>query len=151
MKLNDSDYNKYLKIVSDIQSTQDESWRYVEKRLYAIASGTLALSITLLSTTINTTMIVHSKWLIIISWIFLTFSIIINLLSHIISHNSSSQTIKYIYGRMVKNAPFDSDKINAVINKHNRIITYSNLASIICLTFGIIGMVAFFIDQIIIY
>lgn len=145
MKLNESDYDKYLSIARDIQNTQDESWRYVEKRFYAIASGALALSITLLSTTAQD---IHAKWLIVTSWIMLISSIIINLVSHIISYNGSNKTLKEIYIKIEQNKPFNDKDINTVINKHNHTISILNFASIISLILGTIGMVAFFIDQI---
>ena len=145
MKLNESDYDKYLSIARDIQNTQDESWRYVEKRFYAIASGARALSITLLSTTAQD---IHAKWLIVTSWIMLISSIIINLVSHIISYNGSNKTLKEIYIKIEQNKPFNDKDINTVINKHNHTISILNFASIISLILGTIGMVAFFIDQI---
>ena len=148
MEQKESDYDKYLKVIIDTQNTLDESWRYVEKRFYAIASGALALSITLISTTISTTHDIHSKWLIITSWILLTLSIIINLVSHIISYQSSDKTIKDLHDKIKKNEPFDTDKINEMINKYNDRISLFNLASIFCLILGIIVMIAFFIYQI---
>lgn len=47
-----TDYDKYNEIAESIQSTRDESWKYVETLQYAIATGALALSITLLTVVI---------------------------------------------------------------------------------------------------
>ena len=151
MELDKNDYDQYISVARDIQNSQDESWIYVEKRFYAIASGALALSITLLSTTTNTTQGIHAKWMIVTSWILLTLSIIINFVSHIIVHNRSNKTLKDIYIRIEQNKPFNDKEINTVINKHNRTISILNLVSIISLILGTIGMVAFFIDQITTY
>lgn len=96
------DYELHNEVAEDIKKTNDESWIYVEKRLYAIASGALALSITLLTTTIDTAKSVPYKWLIIISWICLVLTILINFASHIVSYIVSRQTQEDIYKKWNK-------------------------------------------------
>ena len=77
-----NDYNKYLDVTRSIGKTRKESWDYVEKRMYAIATGALALSITLLSFTFDKVNGIHNKWLIITSWCCLVLSILVNFISH---------------------------------------------------------------------
>lgn len=145
------DYELHNEVAEDIKKTNDESWIYVEKRLYAIASGALALSITLLTTTIDTAKSVPYKWLIIISWICLVLTILINFASHIVSYIVSRQTQEDIYKKMEQNIAYNAKEIDTTIRERNRKVEYLNFASIVFLTLGIIGIVCYFILQLIIY
>ena len=138
-----SDYDKHLEVARNIEATSDESWRYVEKMQYAIASGALALSITLLSFTEA----VQCKCLIIFSWTLLVASIIINFASHIWSYKASISAKEKIYDRMRNDAPYEVNTINDIINKYNRLTMWLNIVSIASLALGVIGLLKFFIVQ----
>lgn len=147
-----TDSEKHLEIAKDIQSTQDESWRYVEKLQYAIASGALALSITLLTITIDKGQVIHCKCLIIASWICLVASILTNFISHIVSYIVSGCAIKNIYKRVEHNIKYAPSDLNTnVINKYNWIIKMFNILSIVLLAFGVIGILRFYINMICCY
>lgn len=139
-----SDYDKHLDVARSVEATRDESWQYVEKRLYAIASGALALSITLLTFTKP----LQCQYLIISSWIFLVLSIVFNFISHIVSYKASDKAREEIFDRMRKNLPYEADAINDIINKGNKPIGWLNISSFITLAIGVIGALIFFIVQI---
>lgn len=139
-----SDYDKHLDVARSIEATRDESWRYVEKMQYAIASGALALSVTLLTFTD----VVQCKWLIIISWILLVASILINFASHIVSYIASDTTREKMFDRMREGTPYEPNAINDIINKYNKPTMLLNVSSIVLLMYGTIGLLAFFIIQI---
>ena len=139
-----SDYDKHLDVARSVEATRDESWRYVEKMQYAIASGALALSVTLLTFTD----VVQCKWLIIISWILLVASILINFASHIVSYIASDNTREKMFDRMREGTPYEPNAINDIINKYNKPTMLLNVSSIVLLMYGTIGLLAFFIIQI---
>ena len=139
-----SDYDKHLEVARSVEATRDESWRYVEKMQYAIASGALALSITLLTFTD----VVQCKEVIIASWILLVASIIINFASHIVSYMASDTTREKMFDRMREGTPYEPNAINDIINKYNKPTMLLNVSSIVLLMYGTIGLLAFFIIQI---
>ena len=139
-----SDYDKHLDVARSVEATRDESWRYVEKMQYAIASGALALSVTLLTFTD----VVQCKWLIITSWILLVASILINFASHIVSYIASDTTREKMFDRMREGTPYEPNAINDIINKYNKPTMWLNIVSIAFLAFGVIGLLIFFITQI---
>ena len=139
-----SDYDKHLEVARSVEATRDESWRYVEKMQYAIASGALALSITLLTFTDA----VQCKWLIVVSWVFLVASILMNFASHIVSYMASDTTREKIFDRMREDSPYEPNDINDIINRYNKPTMWLNIISIASLTLGVIGLLIFFIIQI---
>lgn len=139
-----TDYDKHLEVANNIEATRDESWRYVEKMQYAIASGALALSITLLTFTD----VVQCKRLIVASWILLVASIIINFASHIVSYMASDTARKKMFDRMREDIPYEPNAINDIINKYNRYTVWMNIGSIATLIFGVVCTLVFFIIQI---
>ena len=139
-----TDYDKHLEVARSVEATRDESWRYVEKMQYAIASGALALSVTLLTFTEA----VQCKWLIVASWILLVTSIIINFTSHIVSYMASDTTREKMFDRMKEDTPYEPNAINDIINKYNTPTMLLNVSSIVLLMCGTIGLLAFFIIQI---
>lgn len=139
-----SDYDKHLEVARSVEATRDESWRYVEKMQYAIASGALALSITLLTFTDA----VQCKWLIVVSWILLVASILINFASHIVSYVVSDTTREKMFDRMREDATYEPNDINDIINKGNKPIKGLNIASFVALVLGVSGVLTFFIIQI---
>ncbi len=142
-----SDYNEYLKVVQDIQTTQNESWKSVERLLYAIASGALALSITLLTVIIDNGAKIHCKGIVIISWFALIASILANLYSHYKSYNATKSAISQIFSMMSSGVGYDPEKINCIINKENTSIRLLNTITIISLGVGIVGIFVFHVIQ----
>lgn len=138
------DYDKHLEVANNIEATRDESWRNVEKMQYAIASGALALSITLLTFT----EVIQCKWLIVLSWVFLVSSIILNFVSHIVSYKVANTAREEMFERMRNDAKCDVDAINKSISKHNEWIVGFNVASIVTMLLGVVGVLSFFINQV---
>ena len=145
MAVEQTDYEKHLEVANDIQATRDESWRYVEKMHYTIASGALALSITLLTFTDA----LQFVWLIVASWILLVIAIILNFISHLVSYKEADKTREEIFKRMSVGKEFVPAEINNIIGQHNCLIMWLNIISIITLIFGVICTLIFFIMQII--
>lgn len=139
-----TDYDKHLEVANNIEATRDESWRNVEKMQYAIASGALALSITLLTFT----EVIQCKWLIVLSWVFLVSSIILNFVSHIVSYKVANTAREEMFERMRNDAKYDVDAINKSISKHNEWIVGFNVASIVTMLLGVVGVLSFFINQV---
>ena len=139
-----NDYDKHLDVARSVEATRDESWRYVERMQYAIASGAIALSVTLL----NFTDVVQCKWVVITSWILLVASILINFASHIVSYITSGTTREKMFDRMREGTPYEPNAINDIINKYNKPTMLLNVSSIVLLMYGTIGLLAFFIIQI---
>lgn len=140
-----TDYDKHLEVANDIQATRDESWRYVEKMHYTIASGALALSITLLTFTKD----IQCQWWIIASWILLVGAIVSNFISHLVSYNESNKAREEVFKRMSYGKEFVPTEINNIIGQHNCLIMWLNGISIITLVLGVICTLIFFIIQII--
>lgn len=140
------DYTKFESTAKEITSVQTESWRYVEKLHYAIASGALALSITLL--TLVQEDITYCKNLLVWSWILLTLSIIINFISHIVSYCCSEHIIRRIYKKMRDKEEFIYNDVNKLIRIGNVPIFIMNILSIISLIVGVILVLRFYIAQI---
>lgn len=146
-----TDYDKYKEIAEDIQSTMNESWKYVETLQYAIATGSLALSITLITVVIDQQQAINNKWLIITSWICLTLSIVANFISHIISYIYSGKAKSHIYRKMENDEKYSPNDINLMVQRYNTRIFGVNIFSIIIMLFGVLGILAFYICQIYIY
>lgn len=139
-----TDYDKHLEVANNIEATRDESWRNVEKMQYSIASGALALSITLLTFVEE----VQCKWLIISSWVILVLSIVLNFVSHIVSYRVSNMAREEMFERMRSGVKYDVGAINESLNKHNKGIVSLNVASIVLLLLGVVGTLSFFIKQV---
>ena len=140
------DYERFNSAVKEIVSVQTDSWRYVEKLQYAIASGALALSITLL--TLVQDDITYCKNLLVWSWILLTLSIIINFISHIVSYCCSEHIIRRIYKKMRDKEEFIYNDVNKLIRIGNVPILIMNILSITLLIVGVILVLRFYIAQI---
>ncbi|MBR4037692.1 MAG: hypothetical protein IKJ02_03945 [Tidjanibacter sp.] len=141
MEVTKTDYDKYLDLSKLFQVNSEESWQYVEKRIYAIASGALALSITLLSTSHTET---FCKWLIILSWILLCITIMINFFSHIVSYKSSRRLVEEIHKKMRSNASYDVEDLNKIRMQYNKPIMILNITPFFALFSGVICMIVFF-------
>ena len=140
----ETDYDKHLAVAKTVEATRDESWRSVEKMQYSIASGALALSITLLTFVEE----VQCKWLIISSWVILVLSIVLNFVSHIVSYRVSNMAREEMFERMRSGVKYDVGAINESLNKHNKGIESLNVASIVLLLLGVVGTLSFFIKQV---
>lgn len=149
MKEENNDYEKYLEVTSSIRKVRNESWDYVEKRMYTIASGALAISITLLSLTYDKGVGTHCKCLLITSWVLLVVTILVNFYSHYISYIEAGDAIKDIYKLIEENRKYEPKTINEIIDRRNSVIKYLNLSCLITLTLGVCGILAFYIIEIV--
>ena len=145
--MTDNDYEKYLDTVASIRKVRSESWGYVEKPIYAIATGALALSITLLSFTYDKANGIHCKWLLVLSWGLLVATILVNFYSHYISFVKAGNAIKDIYKLIEENREYEPKTINEIIDKHNSITKWFNIVPLLTLAFGVCGILLFFIIE----
>lgn len=140
-------YKKYLDVVKEVQKTEKESWRFIEDRLYAIASGALALSITLLTFVKE----IHHAWIIVLAWILLAASIIFNLVSHKQAYNASIYVKESIFDKIKKNELFNEAEINTIISEQNANVERHNKISLWSLYVGVSFTLIFFIIQVLHY
>lgn len=109
-----------------------------EKYITFISSGALGLTITFIDK-ISPLQDSVAIWLIASGWILLTFTLLINLLSHFLSSMYNEKTIQDIDDKI------EYDLLVKRINKRNKIISSLNLISIILLMVGIISILAYII------
>jgi hypothetical protein len=109
-----------------------------EKYITFISSGALGLTITFIDK-ISPLKDSAAIWLIATGWILLTFTLLINLLSHFLSSRYYERTIQDI------DDDFDYEDVVDRIDKRNKIISNLNLISIILLGLGIISILTYII------
>lgn len=109
-----------------------------EKYITFISSGALGLTITFINK-ISPLQDSVAIWLIASGWILLTFTLLINLLSHFLSSRYNEKTVQNIDDEI------EYDLLVEGINKRNKIISSLNLISIILLMVGIISILTYII------
>lgn len=114
----------------NLQKSQDD----FEKQLSFISAGALGVSMFLIEKIIKDLTLSHFKWMIITSWSFLGFTLIINLVSHFM-------VIKFNYKNIEEIDTNKYDQQKAV--KRNGIIKRINLFTLTTLILGIIFLILF--------
>lgn len=114
----------------NLQKSQDD----FEKQLSFISAGALGVSMFLIEKVIKDLTLSHFKWMIITSWAFLGFTLIINLVSHFM-------VIKFNYKNIEEIDTNRYDQQKAV--KRNGIIKRINFFTLITLILGIIFLILF--------
>lgn len=107
-----------------------------EKNIVYISAGTLVLSLTFIEKIVGISGAVN-LWTLILSWCLLAFSLITNLISHLISIKFNSNVESMVYN----NIP--PDTVNHKINKYNKTMTFINWFSVGALIGGIIFLILY--------
>ena len=104
-----------------------------EKQLSYIAAGALSLSIGFIQEIVKPIKTSHNKWMLILGWGALIFTLLINLISHFIAGWHAKQGAK----EAANFEKYDENKIN----RRGRWITGMNIATVATLTGGILLIV----------
>ncbi len=121
-------WKEYRLSVLEQKSKSDDDF---EKYITFIASGSLGLTITFIDkiSPLNESIFI---WVIAIGWVFLAFTLFVNLLSHFLSSKYNEKTVQDIDDEI------DYEVLISKIDSRNKIISRLNLSSIILLGLGII-------------
>ena len=113
-----------------LKQSQDD----FEKQLSFISAGTLGVSMFFIEKVVKDLTNANCKWILIVSWSLLGFTLIINLLSHYLAINFNYKNIEEI----------DADNYNYLnSSRRNKIIKSVNIATLITLISGIICLIVF--------
>lgn len=126
-------WKEYRLSVLEQKSKSDDDF---EKYITFIASGALGLTITFIDkiSPLNESIVI---WVIAIGWVFLAFTLLINLLSHFLSSKYNEQTVQDIDDEI------EYEVLTSRIDNRNKIISRLNLSSIILLGLGIISILVY--------
>ena len=140
----DPNYNLLKEDFKSKQDTVDESSTLIENRTYEIASGGLALSLTVLSYLDTKGRVPEGwRWMPIVIWICFTICIILHYWSHFVSRRSAERTRDKI-GKMIREAEnYDAERINSVAYKEERYLRIINILTPTFLMLGVIGLISF--------
>ncbi len=141
MKTKESDDQKNYKIALqeyklELKLVYEKSQEAFEKQLSYLSAGALAFSILFIQNVIKD--IAHStlKWSLLLSWILLSITLVVNLLSH---HLASKNTFKSI--KEIDDGNYDSE----LVNKRIKQINFLNTSTLISFFFGILLLIMFVI------
>jgi len=123
------DFSKSLESIIN-KSTDD-----FEKQLSFISAGALALSITFMDKLVVNLSQSSCRWLLVTGWALLAFTLILNLISHLISAHLHNKTLKEIQE--------NDDSYYAKAHKRNKRISFVNYISIITLILGLFSIIIF--------
>jgi len=126
------EYKLELKLV--YEKSQDA----FEKQLSYLSAGALGLSILYIEDVIKDIKTSELKWALIASWIFLTLTLIVNLLSHYLSSRNTFKSIKEI-----DDGDYNAKKVNIRIDQVNVI----NKSTIVTFIIGILLLITFVINN----
>jgi heme/copper-type cytochrome/quinol oxidase subunit 2 len=107
-----------------------------EKYITLISSGALGLSITFIEKIVSLNSALY-KWILITSWILLTITLFVSLLSHFFSRKYSEKTIEDVDNDLEYELIFEN------ITRRNKYLEYFNFSTITTLFLGIISIVIF--------
>lgn len=133
------DYDDYLKIRENAESIAEDSTKDLDKKTYTTATGTLGLSLALL------TYMGHSTHMLVLvsSWICIAIAILLNMYSHILSKRSATKAIKSIDGDIKNNTEFNHERVNKPISKRNKRIRILNWTVFATTWAGVILLIIF--------
>ena len=120
---------RYIDTLIEIKNKSDDDY---EKNVTFISSGTLLLSITFIEKIISINKS-NSIWTLILSWIFLCLTLVINLFSHQLSSWYHEKSIE----------EYDYDITNEIVRKRNKEIRYINWGTTFLLILGMIFLIIF--------
>ena len=117
-------------LIKLIEKSQDA----FEKQLSYISAGSLGISMAFIKNVVGDISSTHSKWVLIVGWILLGVTLLLNLLSHIVAFSNHSKTLDEIN--------LGSYSQIKAIKRNNR-LKVLNLWSIISLIAGILLVIIF--------
>ena len=118
----------------ELLKTHEKSQESFEKQLSYISAGALGLSMVFIEKVVKNVNQACYKWVLILSWIFLGLTLVVNLISHLLA-------AKYAYRTMddIEHGLYDYDKAA----KRNKFIILLNAFSVISLLIGILSLILF--------
>lgn len=132
-------YEEYKAYYALLQQHISDSEDYIEKRTFAIASGGLTLSITILSLLENPQLLL----LLCIVWGCFTFCLLINLLSHCVAKRHTNAMLDELDKQIAQSQEFDAESIKCMTKTKNGIITIMNWWAISLIFIGVICFLFF--------
>lgn len=132
-------YEEYKAYYALLQQHISDSEDYIEKRTFAIASGGLTLSITILSLLENPQLLL----LLCIVWGCFTFCLLINLLSHCVAKRQANAMLDELDKQIAQSQEFDAESIKCMTKTKNGIITIMNWWAISLIFIGVICFLFF--------
>ncbi|NCA76146.1 MAG: hypothetical protein EOM90_07410 [Alphaproteobacteria bacterium] len=130
----EAEENNLKEYRNELLKLLDKSQDSFEKQLTYVSAGSIAISMAFLERITGQINQTTCKSLIILGWICLTVTLLINLLSHIFAYKSHYKTIEDI-----DNGNYDQK----IAIKRNRKIYKLNNTSILMLILGIVSIVAY--------
>lgn len=134
-KENDRLKNEWNEFRNSVYETKSKSQDDFEKYINIIASGGLAITIAFFDKIVEFKTAEYIA-LIVIGWISLTLTLLLNLISHYLSINYAQKTIDEINDKK-----YDDVFIN--VNKRNQKVQCLNIISIVSLILGIVLIIMF--------
>jgi hypothetical protein len=120
---------RYIDSLIEIKNKSDDDY---EKNVTFISSGTLLLSITFIEKIISINKS-NAIWTLILSWIFLCLTLVVNLFSHQLSSWYHEKSID----------EYDYDITNKIVKERNKEIRYINWGTTFSLILGMIFLIIF--------
>lgn len=130
-----TEFDKQLELFkADLKKTLEKSQDSFEKQLSYISAGAFGVTMAFIDKIVGKLSLSTGKYLIILGWLFLGCTFIINLISHIVASKYHFKTIEDI-----DSGKFDSLKATRRIKRINTI----NFASVVTLMIGILFIIIF--------
>lgn len=126
---------EYRKSLLEQKSKSDDDF---EKYITFITSGALGLTLTFMENISPLESAIH-KWMIVVGWVLLAITLLLNLFSHFLSSRYTSKSIDEIDDEI------NYDELRENLDKRNKIIECLNISSILALFIGIIFILLFVI------
>lgn len=119
---------------NNLVETLNKNQEDFERQLIYVSAGTLGASMFFIEKIVNDMSLAHYKWLLIVSWLFLGGTIVINAISHFIAMNFNYKSIEEI----------DKNEYSGKLAlSRNRKLKYLNLVTVITLLIGILFLILF--------
>lgn len=125
----------YKDFSKSLESIVNKSTDDFEKQLSFISAGALALSLTFMDKLVVNLNQSSCRWLLVAGWTLLAFTLILNLISHLVSAHLHNKTLKEIQE--------NDDSYYEKAYKRNNRISFINYISIITLVLGLFSIIIF--------
>lgn len=133
--MQNDDYKKQLQDYKiELKKVYEKSQDTFEKQLSFLSAGALGFSMLFVEKIVNDFNSSKCKWTIILSWLILGGTLIVNLVSHLLSARNNYKTMSEI-----DNDLYSFEKVNGRI----RIINFLNWTTIVMLLIGILLFIFF--------
>ncbi|WP_461449102.1 hypothetical protein [Mucilaginibacter sp.] len=122
--------NYRTELVKTLEKSQDS----FERQLSYIAAGGLGLSMIFIEKIVKNLNQAECKWILVVSWLLLALTLVVNLISHLLAAKSVYKTMEEI-----NNNEFESEKSL----KRDRFISKLNICSVGTLLLGVLSLILF--------